>query len=85
MPIGKNCQIHPTVVIGDEVTIGDGVSIGPYAVLTGSLEIGDNCWIGSSVSLGAPPEWIGKEHPLTWTERSPHQASSLAQVPRSAN
>ncbi|AOW93768.1 acyl-ACP--UDP-N- acetylglucosamine O-acyltransferase [Rhodococcus sp. WMMA185] len=73
MPIGDNCEIHPTVVIGDEVTIGNRVSIGPYAVLTGPLDIGDDCWIGAHATLGAPPEWIGKVHPRTWAEASPHK------------
>ncbi|MEV0947178.1 DapH/DapD/GlmU-related protein [Rhodococcus sp. NPDC049939] len=73
MSIGDSCDIHPTVVIGDEVTIGNRVSIGPYAVLTGPLDIGDDCWIGANVTLGAPPEWIGKVHPRTWTEASPHK------------
>ena len=49
------------------------MSIGPYAVLTGPLDIGDDCWIGAHATLGAPPEWIGKTHPRTWTEVSPHQ------------
>ncbi len=73
MTIGENCEIHPTVVIGDGVTVGDRVSIGPYAVLTGPLDIGDDCWIGAHATLGAPPEWIGKTHPRTWTEVSPHR------------
>ncbi|WP_072689175.1 DapH/DapD/GlmU-related protein [Rhodococcus marinonascens] len=73
MTIGDSCEIHPTVVIGDEVTIGNRVSIGPYAVLTGPLDIGDDCWIGAHVTLGAPPEWIGKVHPRTWKEASPHK------------
>ncbi|NLU83578.1 acyl-ACP--UDP-N- acetylglucosamine O-acyltransferase [Rhodococcus sp. HNM0569] len=70
---GPNSHIHPTVVVGDDVRIGSRVSIGPYAVLTGPLEIGDDCWIGPHCTLGQPPEWIGKVHPPTWTEASPHQ------------
>lgn len=72
MPIGAECDIHPTAVIGDGVTIGNRVSIGPFAVLTGPLEIGDDCWIGASVTLGQPPEWIGKIHPPNWRAASPH-------------
>ncbi|NLG54379.1 MAG: acyl-ACP--UDP-N- acetylglucosamine O-acyltransferase [Rhodococcus sp.] len=71
--IGTECDIHPTAVIGDAVTIGNGVAVGPFAVLTGPLEIGDNCWIGPSVTLGQPPEWIGKTHPKNWRDASPHQ------------
>ncbi|MDZ7914524.1 MAG: hypothetical protein U5O16_22235 [Rhodococcus sp. (in: high G+C Gram-positive bacteria)] len=32
---GSDCRIHGTAVIGRGVDIGDRVTIGPYAVLTG--------------------------------------------------
>ncbi|MDI9916206.1 DapH/DapD/GlmU-related protein [Rhodococcus sp. IEGM 1379] len=67
MPIGKNCQIHPTALIGADVSIGTSVTIGPNAVLTGPLEIGDDCWIGAGVVLGAPPEILGALHPISWS------------------
>lgn len=50
-----DCHIHPTAVIGADVLIGAGVTVGPNAVLTGPLEIGDDCWIGAGAVLGAPP------------------------------
>lgn len=49
-------SIHPSAIIGDDVTLGDGNTIGAFAVLTGPLTLGDGNWIGSGVVLGAPPE-----------------------------
>ncbi len=59
---GQDCRIHDTAVIGDGVVIGNRVTIGPFAVLTGPLEIGDDCWIGAQTVLGSPPEILGYEH-----------------------
>ncbi|GAA4487439.1 acyl-ACP--UDP-N-acetylglucosamine O-acyltransferase [Rhodococcus olei] len=73
MSTGRNCHIHPTALIGDGVVIGDGVTVGPHAVLTGPLTIGDRCWIGAGAVLGAPPEILGAAHPETWDEQSPHR------------
>ena len=50
-----DCHIHPTAVIGADVLIGAGVTVGPNAVLTGPLEIGDECWIGAGAVLGSSP------------------------------
>lgn len=49
-------SIHPSAIIGDDVTLGDGNTIGAFVVLTGPLTLGDGNWIGSGVVLGAPPE-----------------------------
>lgn len=54
--IGKNCVIHQNVTIGQRVaggdqgvpTIGDNVWIGPGAVITGTITIGE----GSTISAG---------------------------------
>jgi UDP-3-O-[3-hydroxymyristoyl] glucosamine N-acyltransferase len=60
--VGKNCQIHPSVIIGDGVSIGDNVSIGPNTVIYTKTEIGDgtiidaNCTIGSGGMM-----WIWKD------------------------
>lgn len=44
-------QIHPTAIIGSDVTLGQNVSVGPYTVLSGKIEIGDNCQIAASVHI----------------------------------
>lgn len=52
--IGEGCDIHPTVVIGDDVLIGNNVSIGPNTVIYSKTQIADgtridaNCTIGTS-------------------------------------
>lgn len=51
--------IHPTAVIGDNVTLGNNVSISPYVVIESGSVIGDNCsikghvYIGHDVTVGA--------------------------------
>jgi UDP-N-acetylglucosamine acyltransferase len=44
--------IHPTAIIGDKVTLGQGVSVGPYCVLDGDITIGDGTRLVSHVSIG---------------------------------
>lgn len=58
--------VHPTAVVGPGVTLGEGVQIGPYAVLLGPLRVGDRVWIGSGTSIGAPPEITTARHNLAW-------------------
>lgn len=58
--------IHPTAVVGDGVDLGTGVSVGPYAVLTGPLQVGDRAWIGAGSVVGAPPEVTGRRLNLAW-------------------
>ena len=58
--------VHPTAVVGPGVTLGQGVQIGPYAVLLGPLRVGDRVWIGSGTSIGAPPEITDARHNLAW-------------------
>lgn len=43
-------------MIGDDVSLGQGNTIGAFAVLTGPLSLGDHNWIGAGAVLGAPPE-----------------------------
>lgn len=39
-------MIHDTAIVGDEVELGQDVSIGPYTVIEGQVTIGDGCRIG---------------------------------------
>ncbi|MDQ7878757.1 UDP-N-acetylglucosamine acyltransferase [Microbacterium sp. QXD-8] len=73
-------DIHPTAVIGDRVRLGRGNAIGPFAVLMGDVEIGDDNWIGAGVVIGAPPEVRSFEHP-----RKPGDAMGHGVVVGSAN
>jgi len=44
-------SIHPTAVIGNSVTLADGVTIGPYCVLDGEVSIGAGTKLTSHVSI----------------------------------
>ncbi len=59
-------QIHPTVVIGEGVELGDGNVIGPYTVICGPTVIGDGNWLGPQVAIGGPPEHRGAHHAVGW-------------------
>ena len=59
-------RIHPTAIIGVDVVLGVGNSIGPYSVIMGPCTIGDDNWIGPHVCIGAPPEMRGAHHPVGW-------------------
>jgi UDP-3-O-[3-hydroxymyristoyl] glucosamine N-acyltransferase len=49
---GKNCDIHPTAVIGEGVVIGDDVTIGPNSVIYSKTQIGNGTRIDSNVTIG---------------------------------
>lgn len=55
--------IHPTAVISDGVSLGEGNTIGPFVVIDGPVTIGNNNWIGAGAILGAPPEVRSFPHP----------------------
>jgi UDP-3-O-[3-hydroxymyristoyl] glucosamine N-acyltransferase len=44
--------IHPTATIAADVRLGNGVCVGPQAVIDTACEIGDNCHIGAGTVLG---------------------------------
>jgi len=56
--------IHPTAIIGPDVTIGNNVAIGPYSYITGKVTIGDNTRIWSHVSIGSAAQNIGTTQSL---------------------
>ena len=45
--------VHPTAVIGANVSVGDGVAIGPYVVIADDVRIGDGTILHEHVSIGA--------------------------------
>jgi UDP-N-acetylglucosamine acyltransferase len=61
-------SIHPTAIVGGNVSLGEDVVIGPFAVLGGRVAIGDSVWIGAHAVIGAPPEVRDHEHPPNWIE-----------------
>jgi UDP-3-O-[3-hydroxymyristoyl] glucosamine N-acyltransferase len=46
-------KIHATAVLGAEVQLGRGTSIGPHAVLGDGVVVGDECEIGANVTVVA--------------------------------
>lgn len=51
--------IHPTVIMGEGVSLGRAVAIGPYTVISDGVSVGDNtviysgCFLGRNVAVGA--------------------------------
>jgi UDP-N-acetylglucosamine acyltransferase len=50
--LGRDCHVGPYSVIGDEVTLGDGVRIESHCVVEGTTEIGDETHVYPFVSIG---------------------------------
>jgi UDP-3-O-[3-hydroxymyristoyl] glucosamine N-acyltransferase len=44
--------VHPTAIIGKEVKLGNGVSLGPYVVVDNEVEINDNTTICAGTFIG---------------------------------
>ena len=51
--IGDNCDIHPSAVIENGVTIGNNVQIGPNSVVRRGTVIDDNVYIGCCSVIGS--------------------------------
>lgn len=58
--------IHPSALIGEDVQLGTGISIGPNAVILGPAKINDGVWIGANSVIGAPPEIAHTKLNLAW-------------------
>lgn len=44
--------VHPTAILGEGVTLGRDVTIGPYAVLGRRVRLGDRCVVGAHADVG---------------------------------
>jgi UDP-N-acetylglucosamine acyltransferase len=44
-------QVHPTAIVDRTVTLGQGVTVGPYSLIQGRVVIGDGTQIGSHVVI----------------------------------
>ena len=51
--------IHPTAIIGKNVTLETGVKIGPYCVIVGNVTIGKGTRLHSHVTIGFPAQDTG--------------------------
>ncbi len=54
--IYSRAQIHPTAILGPDVTVEDGVIIDAYTVIEGTVHIQSGTRIHSHVSIGAPAQ-----------------------------
>lgn len=59
-------RIHETAVVGPGVELGEGVSIGPLAVVSGPARIGDHVRIGPGAHVGGPPEISTARQNAAW-------------------
>jgi UDP-N-acetylglucosamine acyltransferase len=60
--------IHPSAIIGPNVTMGKGNYVGPYSVFSGRVEIGDNNTFISHASVGLPAQHRATSHSHTRLE-----------------
>ena len=65
-------RVHPSAVIGEQVTLGADVVIGPGAVLLGPLRVGDRVWIGPHAVIGTPPEISSFSQNAGWAGEVDH-------------
>ena len=56
--------IHPTASIASGVRLAAGVTIAPYAVIMGDVEIGEDTWIGPHVTIGTPAQFANRKFEL---------------------
>lgn len=52
-------KAHPTAIIDSQAKIACSVTVGPYSVIGGSVELGEDCEVMSHVVLGGPTK-MGK-------------------------
>ncbi len=52
--MSTDANIHPTSIIGAGVTVGRGVTVGPFSVINPNVSIGDGTHVDSHSVLGAP-------------------------------
>lgn len=61
-------RIHPTAVVGPEVTLGERNVIGPFCVLQGPMTLGDDNFLASHVVIGGAAEVRGHDMTAAWEE-----------------
>ncbi|MDX2073919.1 MAG: UDP-3-O-(3-hydroxymyristoyl)glucosamine N-acyltransferase [Alphaproteobacteria bacterium] len=50
-PAKRESGVHPTAIIGENVSLGEGVAIGPYCVIGDGVIIGDGTQIGAHCTI----------------------------------
>ena len=54
--VGRDCHIGPYSIIGDEVTLGDGVRLDAHCVIDGRTWVSDETHVFPFVSIGLAPQ-----------------------------
>lgn len=62
--IGRNCNIHPTAVVEDNVVIGDNVIIGANTVINSGVVIEEDVEIGCNSVIGGHGFQALKDYPM---------------------
>jgi UDP-N-acetylglucosamine acyltransferase len=70
-------DIHPSSFVGEGVSIGDGSTVGPGAVLLGPLTIGAGTRIGPNAVIGTPPEISSLSQNHAWRGELEHHGVRL--------
>lgn len=73
-------RISPQAFIGEGVTIGEKVAIGPGAVILGPCVIENDVWIGPGAYIGAPPEISSLPQNAAWVGEVAHSGVRIAQA-----
>lgn len=47
----KRVKIHPTAIVHPDAELGEGVEVGPYTIVAGTVKIGDRTRLGSRVTI----------------------------------
>lgn len=59
-----NTYVHPTSIIGPNVTLHDNVKVGPYCTIIGNTSIGQGTKIYGNTTIGFPAQDIATTHSL---------------------
>ena len=56
--------IHPTAIVGKNVTFEEGVKVGPFCIIVGNVKIGAGTRLHSNVTVGYPAQVVGAKECL---------------------
>lgn len=72
-------NISSAAFIGEGVSIGHNVSIGPGAVILGPCVLEDDVWVGPGAQIGAPPEMSDQPQNAAWSGDLEHSGVRICE------
>jgi UDP-N-acetylglucosamine acyltransferase len=63
--LGADVEIGPYSIVGEHVTLGDGVRLQSHVVIDGLTELGEGCVVHPFANLGGPPQHSAHKGELT--------------------